>query len=373
MRDIVVLAGSSPWSVLSLCKCAYKYKVKTFVVCINNGWGRKYAKSRYVNRAYDTNEGDIDAFWQFFFDENIFIETPILYVTNDHVCQIVERNRKFFETRFVLCMASSYIITSFIDKNLASMEAQKHGLVVPKTQEIRDNNDIEKVCKTFKFPVIVKPVTFRDHCLAGFKTQICDTEEQLCAFIPPHLKNGINLQCQEYIIGNDKDCSFYQFYRDKLGNIVECMGEKTLQTNGIMTIGTTKYDAQMALICRSFLQSINYIGIGGIEFKLHNGIYYFIEMSTRTEGFLPISDMSHVSLSGASFCSLNGLPVKQSQQHDGVQYVVFMAMIKNMLRKDGIVPLCRKILNVILKRDHFFVGAFVELMFALRLDLRILK
>ena len=292
MKDIVVLAGTSPWSVLSLCKCASKHKVKAFVVCVKNGWGRKYAKSCYVYRAFDTQELELDVFWERFFVENPFADRPILYVTSDYVCQIVERNRAFYEEHFDLCMASSYIVKSFIDKNLATVEASKHGLTVPLTQELHTNEDVDIICKNFAFPVIVKPVTFLDHSKAGFKTQICETESELREFVPQFLSKGIDLQCQEYIKGEDRDCVFYQFFRDKEGCVTECMGEKTLQNNGIMAIGTTIFDEQLAVTCRSFLKSIDYVGIGGIEFKKYNGKYYFIEMSTRTEGFLAISDMA---------------------------------------------------------------------------------
>lgn len=373
MKDIIVLAGSTPWSVLSLCKCANKNKAKAYIVCINNGWGRKYNKSRYVYKAYDTDEASVNSLWQQFFKENNFSETPILYVTNDYVCQVVEQNRAFYEAHFDLCMASSYIIRSFIDKNLAAIEAEKHGLTVPKTREIHQNADIDDVCKSFDFPIIVKPVTFRDHSNAGFKTQVCETEQQLRAFVKPHLTNDINLQCQEFIKGEDKDCVFYQFYRDQNGNVIECMGEKTLQTDGIMTIGTTKFDAELAMMCRSFLNSIDYKGIGGIEFKRYGGKYYFIEMSTRTEGFLPVSDMAGVSIAEASFLTMNGLQFNGQKQKEGIQYVVFMSLIMASLSKKGILYTCKRLLKVLFSSHAHFTGAFLDFWFALKLDLRIIR
>ncbi len=373
MKDIVVLAGSTPWSVLSLCKCAYKHKANAYVICIKNGWGRKYVKSRYVHKAYDIPESEINSFWKQFFSENQFDIKPILYVTNDYVCQIVENNRLFYEEHFDLCMASSYIVNSFIDKNKASIEAERHGLTVPKTREIKRDVDVDDVCNKFPFPVIVKPVTFLDHSEAGFKTQICNSAEQLKAFVLQHLAKGIHLQCQEYVKGEDKDCVFYQFYRDADGSIVECMGEKTLQTNGIMTIGTTKYDKALAEICRAFLKSIDYVGIGGIEFKRYEGKYYFIEMSTRTEGFLPISDMAGVSLANASYISMNGKATDKSPQKEGIQYVVFTPLLINKVKKSGWLGAISLVLRKLLSPQTHFTGAFLDLCFALKLDFGIIK
>lgn len=368
MMDIVVLAGTTPWSVLSLCKCASLHKVKAYVVCVKNGWGRRYAKSRYVYKAYDTSEEELDSFWSRFFNDNSFDQKPILYVTSDYVCQLVERDRPYYEGKFNLCVASSYILNSFIDKNLAAKEAEKHGLIVPKTQEIQSEKDVDSVCREFSFPVIVKPVTFSDHSQAGFKTQICKTDHQLRSFVIKYFGKGINLQCQEFIQGEDKDCVFYQFFRDKEGQITECMGEKTMQTDGIMTIGTTKYDKHLAEMCQAFLRRINYVGIGGVEFKNYNGKYYFIEMSTRTEGFLPISDMAGVSLADASFSSMNGGPFLLLKQKESIQYVVFEPLVRTSLKQGKL----KQFFKVLFSPRARFVGAYLDLCFALKLDLRII-
>ena len=372
MKDVVVLAGSTPWSVLSLCKSAHRFNVKAYVVCVKNGWGRKYAKSCYVHKAYDTYESEMDKFWLLFFQENDFSEKPILYVTSDYVCQIVEHNRAFYEEHFELCMPSSYIIDSFIDKNKATKEAERHGLTIPKTQEIHSEEDIKAICLDFSFPVIVKPVTFRDHSNAGFKTQICDTSEHLRNFLSTHIPKGVNLQCQEYIKGEDKNCLFYQFYRDRSGNITECLGEKTLQTNGIMTIGTTKYDEELASVSRMFINSIDYVGIGGIEFKRYDGKYYFIEMSTRTEGFLPISDMAGVSLADTSILTMNKMRLIEKNQKEGIQYVVLKPYLKTTIRCRGLFYALWHIICFIFSPKSRFTGAFIDIKFAVKRDLRII-
>lgn len=372
MKDIVILSGSTPWSVLSLCKCASKYHAKAYVVCFQNGWGRKYAHSRYVNKSYDVLEQDESAFWKRFFIENVFETPPILYVTNDYVCQIVNRNRNFYETHFDLCMPSSYIIESFIDKNKASVEAGRHGLTVPKTQELRNSDDEQRVIDTFQFPVIVKPVTFHDHSLANFKTQICETPHSFVSFVEKFRHKEVKLQCQEYIKGEDKDCWFYQFYRNKSGEIVECMGEKTLQTNGIMTIGTTKYDSTLASESRAFLDSIGYVGIGGIEYKRYDGKDYFIEMSTRTEGFLAISDMAGVSLSESSFSDRCDLKINPHFQKEGTRYVVFLSWLLNGFNKNKwrIIP---EMLRLMFDKNAHFVGAYLDKAFSAKLLIRLIK
>lgn len=372
MKDAVVLAGSTPWSVLSLCKCAAKHKTKAYVVCFQNGWGRRYAHSRYVYKAYDVQEQDEVSFWTQFFRENTFKEQPVLYVTSDYVCQIVNRNRAYYESHFDLCVASSYILDSFINKNMAGKEAEKHGLTVPKTQELHNDEDEQKVVATFQFPVIVKPVTFRDHSLANFKTRICETPNSFLTFVSQFHNVDVHLQCQEYVKGGDSDCWFYQFYRNKSGEIVESMGVKTLQSNGIMTIGTTQYDEKLAALSRAFLNSIDYVGIGGIEYKRYEGQDYFIEMSTRTEGFLAISDMSGVSLAEAALLNKSGLKMNLRPQKEGIKYVVFLPWLVNVFyhNKWLIIP---EWLKMIIRKDVHFVGSFLDWQFSTKLLFRLIK
>lgn len=119
MKDIVIFAGSSPWSVLSLCKMAYKKRVKTYVVCVANDYGSIYSKSKYVYKGYDVQSNELNTFWNDFFLENKFTEKPILYFTSDSTCLIAERNRDFYESKFELCLPSSFIINSFVDKTKA--------------------------------------------------------------------------------------------------------------------------------------------------------------------------------------------------------------------------------------------------------------
>lgn len=109
------------------------------------------------------------------------------------------------------------------------------------------------------------------------------------------------------------------------------MGEKTLQTNGIMTIGTVKIDRELAKICREFLARIDYVGIGGMEFKKCNSQYYFIEMSTRTEGFLSISDIANCSIAEAAYNDINHQVVDWKKRAEKGRYVVLWTLLVSRL------------------------------------------
>ena len=322
ITDVVIFAGTTPWSTLSLCKVAAEKGMRTFCVCIGHN-GSKILKSKFVCKIYDNVcKEKLHLFWKDFFCENVINNKPILFTTTDQSCLIVNENLEFYKSKFVVCIPSPFIVKSFNNKIVADKVARDFGLLVPNSMEIVNENDVEYISRHFSFPIIIKPFEAAEHQRCGFKFKTCATEEELRLIAKDIIIKDYKVICQEFIEGEDKNCKFYIFYRNKDGIVSECMGEKTKQTNGIMTIGTTLYDVQLAEICRKFLSEIKYEGIGGIEFKYYNNRYYFIEMSTRTEGFLPISDMASVSIAEVAISDLtNGIVNSYNKQTDGVIYV----------------------------------------------------
>lgn len=360
MKDIVVLAGTTPWSVLSLCKAAKEYGAKTYCVCTGLSRPMDYSRNRYVTESYNVDKAELFRFWEDFFKIHQFQEKPILFAVYDGACLFVDENRDYYESLFDLCLPSSQIVKTFNDKSLAGDTATANGMTIPKTINVEDTTQIDKVCASFAFPVIVKPTTANEHVKFKFKMKVFENTDEFKLFSNDLLENHCRFICQEYIKGGDADCNFYIFYRSKKGELVECMGEKTLQTNGIMTIGTTKYDEALANLCRAFIEKIDYVGIGGIEVKQCNGKYYFIEMSTRTEGFVAISDMAGVSLANAAYLDNNGGVLPRVKQLEGVKYVVPSSWISNRKRNKQYMKLFSEAFNIAFDRRSHFVSCFFK-------------
>ena len=365
MKDVVVLAGTTPWSVLSLCKAAKKHGANTYCVCTGLSRPMDYSRSRYVTESYNVDKAELFRFWEDFFKIHQFQEKPILFAVYDGACLFVDENRDYYESHFDLCLPSSLIVKTFNDKSLAGDMAEANGMMVPKTINIECTSQVDEVCETFMFPVIVKPTTSDEHVKFKFKMKVFENADEFRTFSNGLLENHCHFICQEYIKGGDADCKFYIFYRSKKGALVECMGEKTLQSNGIMTIGTTKYDEALASLCRAFIENIDYVGIGGIEVKYCNGQYYFIEMSTRTEGFVAISDMAEVSLANAAYLDINGGVLPRVKQIEGVKYVVSDSWISNRKRNKQYLLLFSEVLSMAFDgKSHFVTRFFNDKMFA---------
>lgn len=363
MNSIFVLAGTTMGSVLSLCKNASKCGAEVYVISFKENFYRFYKSSKYINQTYYIQTNNLLLFCEKLLKEKQFKIKPILYTTTDSQCLLINKNRKEYEEIFNLCLPSSQIINNFTQKGKAEILAKEHGLFVPKSMIVKTKEDLNYISDHFKFPIIIKPISAITKQKVGFKFKIFDKN----TFIKKNevfLNNLNNIICQEYIPGDDNSYWFYIFYRNNEGNIIECMGQKTLQTNGIMTIGTTRFNENLSNLSKMFLEKIDYVGIGGLEFKLYNGKYYFIEMSTRTEGFLPISDMAGVSCALASYNWLSNKTLPYSKllkrQKDNVQYTVFFNFFIDYVKTLKVFSLIKLIFSLMFCENKYSVENFID-------------
>lgn len=342
-KDIVVLVNEVVGSVLSICSSIKKrYKVKTYVICINSNYKSIFQCSKYVDNVFQIYASNSLSLLQqmknWYADQNFRIQ-PILYFTDDHNCNLVNDNREWYEMHFDICLPSSFIVKSFTLKGVAEKIAKENGLQVPKSKIVINNEDINEIFEHFSFPVIIKPRSTEDKDSLPFKKTKILTKESFLDYTYNIVNNKKTFLCQEYIPGGDEKSIFYLFYRSPYGEITECIGRKVLQSppqRGIMAIGQTSYNQDISNISRSFLDKINYVGIGGIEFKENNGIFYFIEMSTRAEGFTYISDISGVSVAEYSYKTYIKEQYFTKRQKDNVFYVDLVPFIKARLKEKNV-------------------------------------
>lgn len=342
-KDVVVFITEVVGSVLSLCKTLKMNKqVVTHVVSLNCDYDWVLRSSRYVDNAKRLNASTADDFLNSIKDwyaENAFSTPPILFLTDDILCLWVNEKRDWFSNNFSLTLPSGEIVESFNFKGKAELEASKHGLLTPKTSFLSHVDDLDVVLTEFSFPVILKPSSAE--MLTGIefkKTKILEFEG-FYSYSKKLIDNGASFVCQEFIPGEEGNSFFFLFYRCADGNIYSKIGRKKLQcppNRGIMAVGITEYNEDIDNMSRKFLSSINYVGVGGIEYKKYQDKYYFIEMSTRLEGFFQLAEISGISLSEVAYCDImystmsGNLPLEQIENVLYVDIVhYFLAMFNS--------------------------------------------
>lgn len=362
MENIVIVLDGAMGAVLSLCKSAKRNGFQAVVVCIDKSRCNIYEGSKYVKAVYYSSINDLLKTFYEICSSYQLKEKPLLYFTADIYCITVNKARESFSRVVTLCLPSSEIVNGFCYKNHSEDMAEANGLIVPRSISINNIQDIENVLSAHTFPVILKPLSVKNSQSVGFKYQILDKNE--FNSIKDEVWNSLlgKVLCQEYIPGDDNSYWFYSFFRNEQGDVIECMGEKTMQSNGIMAIGTTKYNPELSQISRDFLRRIQYVGIGGIEYKKYGDRYYFIEMSTRTEGFLPISDMAGVSIADASFQHYLDKDKfsKEKIQRDNVKYISILSVIAEILRKKSMKVVFHAIYLMLFKMKGYPVEFYFK-------------
>ena len=359
MNDIVITVGSAIGSALELVRSIKKeIACKAYILCTNQNAAKIISTSIFVDEVKlisSANEEEYVQNIKDWYERKSFNEKPILYFTYDTACFYINNNREWFEERFKICLPSTDIIKTFTQKGLAEKKAAEAGLVVPKTKILEKLDDAKLISESFNFPVILKPrATYLNNGI-GFKIKVISKKDDFLAFAEKSILNGYSLLCQEFIPGGDDVSYYYLFYRAIDGSIVDNMGRKTLQSTpqgGIMAKGLVENNNELVLISRKFLNRIDYKGIGGIEYKKNNGKYYFIEMSTRLEGFYKIAEISNSPLSLVSYYDLTEnkealQKAVSSKQMDGFIYMDFITTIATRIKSHKYFKLIGELLTIV--------------------------
>lgn len=341
--DIVIAVGTAAGSGLELARSIKRQvNCRSFILCTDSKTSKTYELSRYVDEVYQVSNSSKEQYiheMKHWYSKQNFSQKPLFYFTTDTACFYIDSDRTWFEQHFILCLPSSKIIQTYTKKGVAEEHASRNGLTVPKTKVINNISDVEHVAKTFLFPIILKPQATYLKGNIDFKIKVIDDPIEFNIEVKDLIKEKNNsVICQEFIPGDDNTSYYYLFYRSENGIVYENMGRKVLQSTpkgGIMLKGLVEYNELLSKESREFLNKIDYKGIGGIEFKKYKDRFYFIEMSTRLEGFFKIAEVSNVPLSLYSYYDLtnNFLELENFKDIKQRDKIIYMDLISTLLNR----------------------------------------
>ncbi|EHQ43987.1 ATP-grasp domain-containing protein [Myroides odoratus] len=362
MTDVIIFNGALG-SVLAIARIAKREKNnRVFVICLDIENYDFYKKSNCIDEviAYNYNSHNL-SFLEWFkgwYISKSFSFKPIMYFASDKSCLLINQVRSEIEEFCILCLPSSHIVQTYNEKGLAEIDAKNNGLDIPNTIVVSNHNDIEVVNREFLFPVILKPRNTGSSKSIGFKVKIVDTPEEFKVISEKILMNNDDFLCQEFIKGNDESAFFYIFYRNENGDIFSNSGKKILQSppgQGVMAKGLLYQVEELDSICKNFLDNINYVGIGGIEFKKYRNKYYFIEMSTRLEGFFGITKVSNVNLGLVSYFDLSKRKFDFNNRNSNTngRYVDLYLLTYTRIKNKQLLLLLKEYVYIIFNRNYY--------------------
>jgi|GEM_PF-731935 len=280
---------------------------------------------------------------------------PVLIPINDKLCTYVAQCRARFSEKFDVCMASNDVVLGMLDKKKAHLLVKGSGLTVPETFSATSLAELESVVHKCGFPVIVKPLWWRERGKRNFKAERCDTQAQLFDVGGQLIENGATLLVQAYIPGDDDTFEVYMFYRTRDGHTIHgCTGQKLRQippSVGNMASGRATVLSHVTEMSNMLLKHIDYRGLGGIEYKRNGQTRYFIEMSVRPEGFHMLAMKAGIDLPWLAYSDMirSHTDHRPNAQRDAC-YINIRSYISLWNKYRSEVPVFREMLKVLFIR-----------------------
>jgi predicted ATP-grasp superfamily ATP-dependent carboligase len=244
----------------------------------------------------------------------------VLYVTADSYVSFVIENRQFIDDHFLIHLPSNDVLKLLLDKTAFTAYASQHNILIPRTHNLFNQEDLEHIAETLSFPVILKPfvrtAAWREAKLSkAYYLNSMDELRKLHGRISPHESR---LMVQEWIPGGDSNIHYCLVYFNEKS---ECLASFTGYKVRQWPVGTGTASATAPLENTfvtertiALLKEINYSGFGSVEFKLHdlNGQYYIIEPTVgRVEQIGYVATANGVNLPLRCYRSLTGFAIEE--------------------------------------------------------------
>lgn len=218
--------------------------------------------------------------------------TPVLYNTSDDFVKFLAINKDHLSPYFLFPWESAELSASLSSKLELSRIAKKAGVAIPHTIELSGFNNID--FSQIKYPCIIKPLFANDWRTSTLKEMVgsskvinIENQNELKTWVNKFDSVDSKVLIQELIPGDDSDLFYCVVYRARDQQIKRFFCGQKIRITPIH-FGSASYvvttDAIPFLsIIEKLLDSVDYVGPAGIEFKkdLRDGSYKLIEVNSR--------------------------------------------------------------------------------------------
>ena len=218
----------------------------------------------------------------------------LLIGTNDLYVRLIIENRDALSKDFVFNYIDEALMNNLLVKKNFYELCEEHGIDTPATYFHSCKND-DRFTEEVMFPVIIKPsngVEYYKHPFTGMqKVYKVDSHEEIQKVIETIKKSGYqnDLIIQDFIPGDDTYMWNSVFYINSKGNTeLITFGQVVLQEHTPTAIGNytaviTRYNEEMMLKLKGFLEALNYVGYANFDLKYdhRDGKFKVFEVNIR--------------------------------------------------------------------------------------------
>ena len=218
----------------------------------------------------------------------------LLVGTNDLYVRMIIENADELKSHFVFNYISEPLMNDVLVKSNFYKLCAEHGIEAPATY-FYSCKDAKPFAEEVMFPIIIKPsngVEYYKHPFTGMeKVYKVDSYEEIHNVIKTIKAGGYreDLIIQDYIPGDDTymwDSVFYMNSHGKAELIT--FAQVVLQEHTVTAIGNytaliTRYNEEMMLKLKGFLEALNYVGYANFDLKYdeRDGKFKVFEVNIR--------------------------------------------------------------------------------------------
>lgn len=318
MENKAVVLGSNYYIGLSVIRCLGIEGVYTVAIDYTEdgayGAQSKYLKEHLIGPHYKEDEKGL---LEFLIDYAKKEKNKcVLFPAADPYVEFIDANLDELKKYYLIPMTKQGLWTEIMDKESLHRLAVEHGMLVPETLRVDDENFEERLNSDIKFPCIVKP-TDSPSFVAKFRKKIflCNDKEELDKALKISADAKLDVIIQRIIPGFDDHMYTFDAHLDQQSNVTHWMTCRKLRQYPI-NFGASVYTEQRHVpelyeISASFFKAIGYKGFGEIEFKKDSdtGKNYLIEINTRTTNLNSLLYKAGINFPYVTYRELIGSPL----------------------------------------------------------------
>lgn len=246
---------------------------------------------------------------------------PVLYLTADSYVKFAIENRQFIDEHFLIHLPSNDVLNLLLDKTAFSDYALRHDILIPRTHNLFNSEDLDSIARTLEFPVILKPFV---RTAAWRQANLCKayylkSTDELRKIYARVNKAESRLMVQEWIPGGDSNIHYCLVY---FNGESDCLASFTGYKIRQWPVGTGTASSTAPLENKfvtestiALLKQIGYSGFGSVEYKHHglNGHHYLIEPTVgRVEQIGYVATANGVNLPLHCYNALTGSAMEEA-------------------------------------------------------------
>ncbi len=319
MKNKAVVLGANYYIGLSVIRCLGTHNIPVVAIDYSKketyGFHSKYCSERLIAPHY---KRDPEGYLNFLIDyAKKQDKPPVLFPCADPYIEFVDKYLDTLRQYYLITQTEQGLYTKVMNKDTLNNLAIEHGVLVPETVEIHDEDFKKRVEELIKFPCLVKPTdsptfvsTFRQKLFKVY------TMEELESAIKKATDANLDVIVQRIIPGFDDHMYTFDAYLNqdaKVTHWTTCQKFRQFPINfGASVYTGQKYFPELYEIGAKFLEDIGFKGFAEIEFKkdADTGDFYLIEINVRTTNLNSLLFKSGLNMPFFAYSELIGNPVE---------------------------------------------------------------